>query len=180
MVDPLAVAGPLPAAAIFFRLLRPPYGVQTKVLNQAVKRNAERFPDDFLFRLRPDEAGPLEPPSARSNLKSQIVTSSVGWGGRRKPTWAFTEHGAIMAANVLHSPRAVRASVFVVRAFVRLRRMLLQNKELAEKLAELERKTDKHDRQIVALIEAIRQLTAPPPEPPRKPIGFHTEAARDG
>ena len=107
-------------------------------------------------------------------LRSQSATSK-GRGGRRYAPYAFTEHGAIMAANVLNSPRAVRASVFVVRAFVRLRRILLQHKELAAKLAELEGRLEKHDRQIVALIAAIRQLMAPPPEPPRKPIGFQSE-----
>ena len=142
------------------------YGVTTTRLNEQVKRNIDRFPEDFMFRLTAQEA---------SNLMSQFATSSSEWGGRRKLPYAFTEHGAIMAASVLNSPQAVKVSVFVVRAFVRLRKMLAGNKELAAKFAELERKVDKHDRQIMTLIEAIRQLMAPPPEPRRKPIGFHSE-----
>jgi uncharacterized protein YigA (DUF484 family) len=99
------------------------------------------------------------------------VTLKKGSNIKYRPH-AFTEHGAIMAAAVLNSPRAVQVSVYVVRAFVQLRRMLAQNKELAGKLADLERKVGQHDQQIVALIQAIRQLMAPPPQPPRKPIGF--------
>ena len=140
------------------------YGVETKVLNQAVKRNADRFPEDFMFPLSQEEL---------KSLRSQIVTSK-GRGGRRYAPYAFTEHGAIMAANLLNSPRAVQVSVYVVRAFVRLRNLLLQNKELAAKLTELERKLQKHDREIIALVEAIRQLMAPP-DPPKTKIGFHAE-----
>jgi len=142
------------------------YGVTTGRLNEQVRRNAVRFPEDFVFHLSAEEF---------ANLKSQSATSSSGWGGRRKPPRAFTEHGAIMAANVLNSPRAVQASVFVVRAFVRLRRMMVQHKELASRLDELERKLEGHDRQIIAVVDAIRQLMAPPPEQPRKQIGFQTE-----
>ena len=142
------------------------YGVTTGRLNEQVRRNAARFPEDFVFHLSEEEF---------ANLKSQSATSSSGWGGRRKPPHAFTEHGAIMAANVLNSPRAVQASVFVVRAFVRLRRMMVQHKELASRLDELERKLEGHDRQIIAVVDAIRQLMAPPPEPPKKQIGFQTE-----
>jgi hypothetical protein len=141
------------------------YGVTTGALNQAVKRNLKRFPEDFMFQLTAEEAG---------NLKSQFVISR-GHGGRRSAPRAFTEHGAFMAATMLNSPRAVEVSVYVVRAFVRLRRMLAQNKDLAEKLADLERKFDGHDQQILALIQAIRQLMAPPPEKKRKPIGFHSQ-----
>jgi hypothetical protein len=141
------------------------YGVDTKVLNQAVKRNVDRFPEDFMFRLTQAE-------------KSEVVTNCDHLERLKfSPVlpWAFTEHGAIMAANVLSSPRAVQASVFVVRAFVRLRRMLLQHTELAAKLTELEGRVEKHDRKIIALIDAIRQLMAPPPEPPRKKLGFQSE-----
>ena len=145
------------------------YGVSTGRLNEQVRRNAARFPEDFVFHLAAKEF---------ANLKSQSATSSSGWGGRRKPPWAFTEHGAIMAANVLNSRRAVQVSVFVVRAFVRLRRMMVQHKELAARLDELERKLKGHDRQIIALVDAIRQLMAPPPAPPRKRIGFQAEAER--
>ena len=142
------------------------YGVTTKRLNQQVRRNLERFPQDFMFQLSEEEY---------QNLRLQFATSSLGWGGRRYMPTAFTEHGAIMAANVLNSPCAVQASVFVVRAFVRLRNALAQHKELAAKLNELEGKVEKHDGQIVTLIQAIRQLMASPPAPPRKPIGFRTE-----
>ena len=142
------------------------YGVATKRLNEQVRRNIDRFPDDFVFQLNRNEL---------DNLRSQSVTSSSGYGGRRYAPYAFTEHGAIMAATVLNSPRAVQVSVYVVRAFVQLRRVLGQNKELAAKLADLERKVGDHDQKIVAIIQAIRELMAPPPKPPRKQIGFQSE-----
>lgn len=156
------------------------YGVETKVLNQAVKRNIERFPDDFLFQLTWEEARYLKSLPVTSNRqagrdsRSQSVTLKKGWNLKYRPR-VFTEHGAIMAANVLNSPRAVQASVFVVRVFVRLRRLLVGNKELATRLDELERKLRGHDRQIIALVDAIRQLMAPPPNPSREPIGFASE-----
>ena len=146
------------------------YGVSTKALNQAVKRNLERFPDDFLLRLSPDE---LE------NLRSQFVTSSLH-GGQRYLPYAFTENGAIMVANVLNSPEAVRMSVFVVRAFVKMRELLGGTKELAKQLAALEKKlTDRLDGHEVAIIEVLRRVMdildppPPPPGPPRREIGFH-------
>ena len=142
------------------------YGVATKVLNQAIKRNIERFPEDFMFQLTDGES---------AALRSQIVTSKEGRGGRRYAPYAFTEHGAIMAASVLNTEQAVKVSVYVVRAFVKLREMLSTHKQLAQKLAELERGLQKHDHQILALVEAIRQLMEPPPEPKRKPIGYATE-----
>jgi hypothetical protein len=158
------------------------YGVATKVLNQAVKRNLERFPEDFMFQLTGDESGALRSQSVildgqegNAHLRSQSVTSRSGYGGRRYAPYAFTEHGAIMAATVLNSPRAVQVSVYVVRAFVQLRRALAQNKQLAAKLADLERKVGDHDQKIVAIIQAIRELMAPPSKPPRKPIGFQSE-----
>src|SRR5271166_1514388 len=107
------------------------YCVTVKRLNEQVKRNAERFPEDFMFRLTPAE---------NTLLRSQIATSNTGRGGRRYPPFAFTEHGAIMAASVLNSPRAVEMSVFVVRAFVRLNEMLASNGELAAKVMELDRR----------------------------------------
>jgi hypothetical protein len=139
------------------------YGVKTKVLNQAIRRNLNRFPDDFMFRLTEVET---------KSLRSQFVTSNAGRGGRRYRPYVFTEHGAIMAASVLNSPRAVKVSVYVVRAFVKLREVLSTHKALARKLAELERRLDTHDDQIEALLEAIRELMAPPPEPRRRRIGF--------
>ena len=142
------------------------YGVATKALNQAVKRNRKRFPPDFMFRLTEEE-------------KNEVVTACDHLSRLRfSPVLpcAFTEHGAIMLANVLNSERAVKASVQVVRAFVRLREVLASNRELVHKLAELERRTASHDEQIQAIFEAIRQLLNPP-EPPRKKIGFRV---RDG
>ena len=135
------------------------YGVTTTRLNEQVKRNQERFPADFAFRLTKDEF---------TNLISQLATSSSQHGGRRKLPLVFTEHGAIMAANVLNSKRAVQASVEVVRAFIRLRQILASNAELARKLSELERK---YNAQFKVVFDAIRQLMTPP-EPKRKQIGF--------
>jgi hypothetical protein len=137
-------------------------GVSTKILNQAVKRNAQRFPDGFAFQLMPEEA---------ANLRSQSVTSSSGHGGRRYLPWAYTEHGAIMAAMILNSPRAVEMSVFVVRAFVRLREMAGNYAELSARLAALERKVAGHDEGIREMFAAIRALLRPPAKP-RRQIGF--------
>jgi len=140
------------------------YGVETKRLNEQVRRNIERFPSDFMFQLSAQEM---------QNLKSHFATSS--WGGRRKLPFAFTEHGTIMAASVLSTPRAVEMSVFVVRAFVRLRTLLATHKELAAKLVELEKKLTVRDDQIRLIIEAIKQLMTPPESPKRRPIGFRIE-----
>lgn len=141
------------------------YGVQTRRLNEQVRRNAERFPEDFVFQVTPAEF---------ANLKSQFATSS--WGGRRKLPLAFTEHGAIMAAMVLNSPRATEVSVYVVRAFVQLRDTLIAHKELARRLDELEarieRKLSSHDQTIAGILDAIRQLMTPPEPRKKRPIGF--------
>jgi len=143
------------------------YGVETRRLNEQVRRNADRFPEDFVFQVTPVEF---------ANLKSQFATSS--WGGRRKLPLAFTEHGAIMAAMVLNSPRATEVSVYVVRAFVQLRDTLVAHKELAQRLDQLEAKIQRklvtHDQAIAGILDAIRQLMAPPPAPKRRPIGFLT------
>ena len=144
------------------------YGVPVKVLNQQIKRNRERFPSDFVFQLTEKEHGVL---------RSQIVTSKEGRGGRRYTPYAFTEHGAIMAATVLNSERAVQMSVFVVRAFVRLREMLATNRKLAGKIDELENRLETHDSTIQELIEAIKELMTPE-EPPRIRIGFQLPAAK--
>ncbi len=156
------------------------YGVTTKRLNEQVRRNYSRFPEDFLFRLTTQEAASLRSQFATSKgktatLRSPFAIPKKGRGGRRYAPYAFTEHGAIMAASVLNSERAVKASIYVVRAFVKLREMLAAHKELAQKLAELESRIQGHDEQIVALVEAIRQLMEPLPAPPRKRIGFHSE-----
>lgn len=139
------------------------YGVDTKVLNQAVKRNIERFPDDFMFQLTKDEAG---------NLKSQLG-DSVGSGGRRYLPYAFTEQGVAMLSSVLRSARAVQVNVEIMRAFVRLRQMLQANTELARKLAALERK---YDAQFRIVFDAIRDLMGPPVRSRRR-IGFRNEDA---
>jgi len=136
------------------------YEVETRAFNQAVKRNLSRFPADFMFQLTQEEF---------ANLTSQTVTSS--WGGRRKLPLAFTEHGAIMAASVLNSDRAVQMSVYVVRAFVQLRAVLLDHKALADKLANLERRVSHHDNSLAEVIEAIRALMVQP-KPASRPIGF--------
>jgi hypothetical protein len=137
------------------------YGVEAKALNRAVKRNVERFPDDFMFQLNGEEW---------TNLKYQIGTSS--WGGSRVAPYAFTEEGVAMLSSVLQSPRAVHVNIAIMRAFVRLREMLLTNAELARKLADLERK---YDSQFKVVFDAIRQLMAPPPALSRPEIGFHVK-----
>src|SRR5271170_2807195 len=138
------------------------YGVRVKRMNEQVKRNAQRFPRDFMFQLSANE---------EENLRSQFATSSSGHGGRRHLPYAFTEHGAIMAATVLSTQRAIEMSVFVVRAFVRLRDMLATNGKVAGKLAELERRLKGHDATIQAIIDAIHELMAPEPRK-RRQIGF--------
>ena len=161
------------------------YAVSTKALNQAVKRNAERFPEDFMFRVTAEELEVIRPQTAslRSQIvtsmnRSQIVTGSQKHRDPRYLPYAFTEHGAIMAANVLNSPRAVEMSVFVVRAFVRMRETLADSREMALKLAALEKelkeRLDVHDVAIVDILSRFMDLIDPPqlPEPPRKQIGF--------
>jgi phage regulator Rha-like protein len=138
------------------------YGVEVKRLNQQVKRNIRRFPDDFVFQLSADEA---------ANLRSQFVTSSSGHGGRRYLPYAFTEHGAIMAASILNSERADDMSIFVVRAFIRMREALAANQQIIAKLSELEHRVEGHDSDIQDLIQAIRELMEPPPSTNRR-IGF--------
>lgn len=141
------------------------YGVSTKRLNEQVKRNRSRFPRDFLFRLTKEEWG---------SLMSHSATSKPGRGGRRKPPYAFTEHGAIMAANVLSSERAIQASVQVVRAFVKLRQILASNAELADRLDSLEKK---YDNQFKVVFDAIRELMTPSPAK-SKQIGFRPKAVK--
>ncbi len=145
------------------------YGIPTFRLNEAVKRNRDRFPEDFLFQLSQNEY---------TALTSQIAISKRGRGGRRTLPYAFTEHGAVMAANILNSPRAVQMSIFVVRAFIKMRQTMTTNKVLIEKLQKLERRLtdrlDTHERAIVYVLEELKKLMDPPqlPEPKRRPIGF--------
>ncbi|MGA9364904.1 MAG: ORF6N domain-containing protein [Bacteroidota bacterium] len=148
------------------------YGVSTKALNQAVKRNLDRFPADFLIQLTRQEW---------TFLRSQIVTSKEGRGGRQYLPFAFTEHGAVMAANILKSRRAIQMSIFVVRAFIKMRQAMTANKALLEKLQELEKKLtkrlDAHEQAIVYVLAELRKLMEPPllPEPKRRSIGFQRE-----
>ena len=176
------------------------YGVPTKVLNQAVKRNADRFPADFMFQLTAEEMDALKCQTGISNseagsqnssqivtsspsksqivtlkdsdqnLKSQIVTSSLAHGGRRKLPYAFTEQGVAMLSSVLRSQRAVEVNIAIMRTFVQLRRLMDSNRDLAQKIGEME---DKYDGQFRIVFDAIRQLISPPSKPARE-LGFHT------
>jgi hypothetical protein len=155
------------------------YGVSTKVFNQTIGRNRNRFPLDFIFQLAEHEF---------ANLRSQIVTSNAGdqtsirpqnvilklHGGRRYLPLVFTEHGAIMAATILRSPRAVAMSVYVVRAFLRMRDELLTNAITLKRLAQMDRQLLEHDVVLRDVVKKLRPLLAPPPEAPRREIGFHT------
>lgn len=142
------------------------YGVKTMVLNQAVKRNISRFPKDFMFQLSKEEM---------ENWISQIVISNKEKMGIRRKPYVFTEQGVAMLSSVLNSERAVQVNIAIMRAFVKLRRILSMNKELAYKLDELERKIEKHDVEIQAIFEAIRKLMAPPPIKPKPQIGFRAD-----
>jgi len=145
------------------------YGVPVRQLNQQMKRNRERFPSDFVFQLTAQE---------HEILRSQFVISRRAHGGRRYVPFAFTEHGAIMAATVLNSDRAVKMSVFVVRAFVRLREMLATNRRLAVKINELKNRLDTNDSVLLDLIAAIKQLMIPKPTRGAQ-IGFQLPAGAD-
>lgn len=138
------------------------YGVETKNLNKAVKRNAERFPADFMFQITLEEL---------RSLRFQFGTSKARGGLRYRP-FAFTGQGIAMQSSVLNSERAIKVNIAIMRAFVKLRGVLETNRDLAQKFSELEQRVGKHDEEIAAILEAIRQLTAPP-EKPRREIGFH-------
>ena len=144
------------------------YGVETAALNRAIKRNSTRFPPDFIFQLSADEY---------DALRCQFGISK-GRGGRRYLPYAFTEHGAIMAATVLNSPEAVRMSVFVVRAFVKMREYLLNRAESEKRLADIEKTLLAHDTALRDVYQKIRPLLLPPSEPPRKQIGFQVKERR--
>jgi hypothetical protein len=159
------------------------YGVATKALNQAVKRNRERFPEDFMFQLSAEETASLKSEFVTSSSQgagdkrilknwSQFVTSSRKHRGATYRPYAFTEQGVAMLSSVLKSERAVKVNIAIMRAFVKLRETLETNRELARKFAELENKVGKHDQEIAAILDAIRQLMAPA-EKPRREIGFH-------
>jgi phage regulator Rha-like protein len=139
------------------------YAVEPRALVQAVKRNIDRFPEDFMFQLSAAEF---------NNLKSQIVTSS--WGGLRRSTpYAFAEHGVAMLSSVLNSQRAVQMNIFIIRAFVKLREMLATHKDLARKIEDLERQQKEHGRQLAAVYSIVKRLIEVPAKP-KNPIGFKT------
>jgi hypothetical protein len=142
------------------------YGVATRVFNQAVKRNRDRFPEDFAFQLSPKEA---------EALRSQIVISKPGRGGRRYSPYAFTEQGVAMLSSVLNSKRAVQVNITIMRTFVRLRHLLATHKELAAKLEAME---EKYDKQFKVVFDILRQLTEPPSGPEKGPIGFIARAKK--
>jgi hypothetical protein len=148
------------------------YGVPTFRFNEAVKRNRNRFPEDFMFQLTRDEA---------ASLTSQFAMSKSGRGGRRTLPYAFTEHGTVMVTNILRSPKAIQMSVFVVRAFIRMRQMLIEQRGLARKLAELEEeltaRLDVHETAINEILGQIKRFLSLPsdPEPPKRRIGFLVE-----
>jgi hypothetical protein len=164
--------------------LAPLYSVAVKVLNQALKRNQQRFPSDFMFQLTDEEAAFLRSLSSSVQDRevaqrqeattnwSRFVTSSPKHRGAKYQPYAFTEEGVAMLSSILNSERAVKVNIEIMRAFVRLRQALDTNRELAKKFAEPERRVGKHDEEIAAILEAIRQLMAPP-EKPRREIGFH-------
>ena len=167
------------------------YGIQTKVLNQAVKRNIERFPEDFSFQLDQEEFAEIKAQAivtsdGRVALRSQIVTLNtpplavkikpLKHGRHAKyPPYAFTEHGAIMAANVLNSPEAVAMSVYVVRAFVQMRERLVANAAILKRLAEIDKTLLEHDHTLRIVWQKLQPLLQPSPEPPRRRIGFQPE-----
>ena len=145
------------------------YGVTVKRLNEQVKRNIKRFPEDFMFQLAWEEV---------ESLRSQFATLNNRPSGARGAhikylPYAFTEQGVAVLSSVLNSERAIQVNITIMRVFVKLKEMLLAHRELAHKLAELERKIEKHDADIGTIFEAIRQLMAPPPELPKRRIGFH-------
>jgi hypothetical protein len=158
------------------------YGATTKAFNQAFKRNQHRFPADFAFQLTFADLENLRSQFVTSSSQasdspeddwSQLVTSSHG--GRRYLPWAFTEHGALMAANILRSERAVQMSVFVVRAFIRLREQVATNTAVVARIAEIDKALLRHDRELLDLYLKLQPLLQPPPDPPKRAIGFHPD-----
>ena len=161
------------------------YGVPTKRLNEQIKRNIDRFPEDFCFQLNAEEWASLKsqmaipsqgPQEEDASLRSQNATLKTGRGRHRKfLPLVFTEHGALQAANVLNSPQAVRMGIYVIRAFVKMRDELATNTAVLKRLAEIDKTLLVHDSALRDLFQKLRPLLAPPPEPPRRRIGFHKE-----
>jgi hypothetical protein len=150
------------------------YVVPLYRFNEAIKRNADRFPSDFRFLLTRDEVTNLKSQIAISSLENtdRQAVSSAKHGGRRKLPWVFTEHGCLMAATVLNSPRAVQMSLFIVRAFVQMREALATNATILKRLAEIDRTLIEHDSALRAIWHQLQPLLQPPPEPPKRRIGF--------
>lgn len=144
------------------------YGIETKKLNQQVKRNINRFPEDFMFQLNSEEKA--EVVTICDHLKKLKFSKSL--------PYAFTEHGAVMVASVINSPRAVEVSVFIVRVFIKLRQTISDHKELSRKINQLEKKLIEHDQQIVSLLNAIKQLISPKDPPKKRQIGFGTKLSK--
>jgi hypothetical protein len=145
------------------------YGVPAFRLNEAVKRNQERFPSDFMYKLTLAEG---------KSLTSQIAMSKTGRGGRRTTPYAFTEQGVAMLSSVLNSDRAVQVNIAIMRAFVKVREIMATHKDLANKIEALERSYAKHDEEIQVVFQAIKQLLKPPSAPPKRRIGFRAEGVR--
>jgi len=145
------------------------YGVPTKRLNEQVHRNLDRFPEDFAYQLTQQEF---------TALKSQIATSKVGRGGKQKLPWVFTEHGVAMLSSVLRSPQAVAVNIAIMRAFVRMRRLFATPGELVTQLQELAQSVQLHDEQIKQIADILRRMMEPPPQPPKRRIGFHVSDSR--
>lgn len=146
------------------------YGVPTKRLNEQVRRNRDRFPDDFAYQLTPQEF---------TQLKSQIATSKPGSrGGKQKLPWVFTEHGVAMLSSVLNSSQAVQVNIAIMRAFVQMRRISSTPGELVNQLIELARTVQLHDGQIKQIVEVLTHIMEPPPAPPKRKIGFHQTESR--
>ena len=137
------------------------YGIETKRLNEAVKRNLSRFPEDFMFQLNESEF---------DHLKSQFASSS--WGGNRKRPFAFTEHGILMLSSVIHSEQAISVNIQIMRLFTQMRQWILDHSELQEKIEQLEQKVDNHDKNIELVFSYLDELSEVQPEPIRKPIGY--------
>jgi ORF6N domain len=142
------------------------YGVLTKRINEQVQRNRDRFPADFAYQLTAQEF---------ADLKSQIATSKTGRGGKQKLPWVFTEHGVAMLSSVLRSPRAVQVNIAIMRAFVRMRRLLATPGELVAQLNQLADSVQLHEEQIKTIADVLRRMMEPPPAPPKRKIGFHSE-----
>jgi hypothetical protein len=142
------------------------YGAEVRALLQAVKRNSDRFPEEFVFQLAPEEV---------ALLRSQTVISKAGRGGRRYLPYAFTEHGALMAATLLNSAQAVKMSLFIIRAFVKMRQNLAANAAILNRLAEIDKTLFTHDAALRDIYQKLRPLLEPPPTPPKPEIGFHVK-----